>query len=332
MMYFNDLSGRVYEDVKKANEAIESATREKEAFFATISHEIRNPLQSLLGSVELLDDSTHRKGTSDSPAEPEEGRHHLLEICRNCCAIVINMVSNVLDMSKIAAGMMQMNPVAADLRELAQRILRVSRSRAEGKSVQLSLECDPTFPPAVLADTQRVEQVLLNLVSNAIKFTGPKGCVVVKLSWLELAHAENEDTLVRTALSQSSWQQTIEFSEAGDRTGDSDNPLKHRYDHHGLAPKYQRSPDASCLGDKFVDSFPPVLRLDSMSHVNQGSRTKTVDGTLRAQRLQRGIVKIEVMDTGIGMSKTGVARLFRPYQQAEAGISRYALSAATDII
>ncbi|MDR3548002.1 MAG: ATP-binding protein, partial [Candidatus Pacebacteria bacterium] len=287
LFQFNELSNQVYEDVKNTNEAIENSTKEKEAFFATISHEIRNPLQSMLGSIELLNDSHIQ---SDCKATPL-----LLDICKNCCAIVINMVSNILDMSKIAADKMQLSPVAADLRELVSRILRISRSRAEGKN--LDLECDSELPPSVEVDTQRIEQIVLNLISNSIKFTS-KGRVVVKISWKPFQLGQDVTSLVKETLAQSSWKASIDFSETSTR-------------------------DRRFLSRKYLKLISPAerrhLQKDTVEYPHDPSPQ------LSAQRdtdPKQGVVKIEVMDTGIGIQKDSICKLFKPYQQANSSISR----------
>lgn len=288
MIGFFGLSGQVYEDAKRTSEATEAAAKEKEAFFAAISHEIRNPLQSLLVSVELL-------------ADPESHREkaRLIEICKSCCALIINMVSNILDMSKIAAAKMQLSPVPADLSEIMGRIVRMSRGRAEGKRVRLELDCAHNFPPAVEVDTQRFEQIVMNLVSNAVKFTGPGGIVGCKLSWLPCESEEQVAGIVKEALSRSDWKQAMEFGEI--------DAISLR-SHHGLGNKYTGSPMPSLRAmsardkEKIRSESPPKIRARPPEEM--------------------GVVKLEVMDTGIGILKDSIDKLFRPYQQANSSISR----------
>ncbi len=313
LIYLNDLVNQTYEEVKTSNEAMAANTREKEEFFATISHEIRNPLQSLQGSVELM--AELYKSGSVVPLSQEMPQ--LLEICKGCCGVVINLVSNVLDMSKIAADRMQLSPVATDLRELARRVLRTGKGRAEGKSVRLELECDPELPPAVEVDPQRIEQVLVNLVSNAIKFTQSKGRIVVKLTWAA------DSTSVSQTLAHSSWKQVIELAER---------------DHSVLTVTSPHSPNRStsvCLGglsDKY--SSPSVPSGKRKRKKNSGSPlvVPTPEDQARQKPTNQGIVKIEVMDSGIGISRDGVQKLFRPYQQANSSISRHVLLISRKII
>ncbi len=286
MSIFNSVSHAVYEEVKNSHAKIEANTAEKEAFMATVSHEIRNPLQSLAGSVDLLRDMNVTKET----------RASLLEICKNCSEIVLNLVSNILDMSKTAAGKMQFNPAAADLREIVNRILRISHSRAGAKGLSLGVLDDPSLPPALDLDKQRVEQILLNIVSNAIKFTS-NGRVLVKLDWLPLPRESSSDrdisAVLNEALSKSNWKEIIDFNEG--RKG----PLR-------LRRKY-----LECHPPSVREKLPPVVSPGVVNRVPGSWGEGTV-----------GVAKIQIMDTGIGISKENRKRLFRAYQQADSGISR----------
>ncbi len=311
MIYLGNLVSSAYDEVKRTNETIESNTKEKEEFFATVSHEIRNPLQSLQGSVELLSELNKANSgqlTQDLPP--------LLEICKSCCGIVINLVSNILDMSKIAADKMQLSPVPTDLREVVNRVLRTSRGRAEGKSVSLELECDPDLPPAVELDPQRIEQVLVNLISNAVKFTPAKGRVVVKLSWLDPSHGD-----IQSAISHSGWKQVMELSEESKCS----------------PPTAVRPPLIEDLNRSQIAI--PSLRTSVGFRDRCGLRSETLavnqtesvniaagnEGENARPRVTHGIVKLEIMDNGIGISREGTEKLFRPYQQANASISRQGL-------
>lgn len=278
-MSFNTVFYSVHEDVASASQRVAANTQEKEAFFATITHEIRNPLQSLLGSVELMQEKVE-PGTFVK----------LLEICKNCSELVLNLVSNILDMSKIAAGKMQLSLSLVDLREMIKKIMRISEARAAAKNVALRFLDDEQLPPALALDPQRLNQIILNIVSNAIKFTN-HGEVVIKVGWAPLTDASTKAAVVKDALETSSWEEVMTFREA------EHEELPHRLE------RYSVDCAASSRGRK-------VLAPDS-ARAPHHIRNETA-----------GVVKIEVLDTGIGISKEGRSKLFKPYQQANASISQ----------
>ena len=287
-LYFNEVSSSVYQDLKKTNDILENNTKEKDAFFATISHEIRNPLQSLLGSVELLQDK-QLTSTSNS----------LFEICKNCCQTVLNIVSNILDMSKISAEKMQISPTASDLREIISRVIRVTKSRADSKNVKIKFQDDDDMPPSIELDTQRVEQVILNLVSNAIKFT-TKGQIIIKLQWFTLNKADDPRRIVKEAVSRSSWKQVVDLDEG----------LPQSSTHLGdCSMSFARPGDSSASGVK--------PKISSSITISRPHRDKWL-----VDEGKVGVAKIEIIDTGIGIEKGSMKRLFHPYQQADPTISR----------
>eukprot|EP01022_Parablepharisma_sp_SALTPOND_P034234 TRINITY_DN90_c0_g1_i1.p1 TRINITY_DN90_c0_g1~~TRINITY_DN90_c0_g1_i1.p1 ORF type:complete len:572 (-),score=64.19 TRINITY_DN90_c0_g1_i1:374-2089(-) len=286
MMHYNAISNNVYETVKVIYDKLSNNTKEKEQLFASISHEIRNPLQTLVGAVELLQDSQQEN------ASP-------VEICKNCCEIVLNLVSNILDLSKIAAKKMVLSTIPADLHELINKTLRITHARAAAKGVKLKLIDDPAFPPAIELDTQRMEQILLNLVTNAIKFTA-KGKIVVKLCWIPIDNYEQMDKRLNEALLHSSWKETLVFSEKETL----------------MIPRVPRSMFRPSLRKKSTE----YLRVNINDEGEGTPRPLTERAHARSGNI--GIAKIEVMDTGIGISKEGIKRLFSPYQQANHTISR----------
>eukprot|EP01022_Parablepharisma_sp_SALTPOND_P007981 TRINITY_DN135016_c0_g1_i1.p1 TRINITY_DN135016_c0_g1~~TRINITY_DN135016_c0_g1_i1.p1 ORF type:complete len:728 (-),score=70.10 TRINITY_DN135016_c0_g1_i1:93-2276(-) len=278
-LYFNAVSNSVYEDVKRTGDMLVRNTEEKEIFFATISHEIRNPLQSLLGSVELLQERSITPVTATS----------LQEICKNCCQTVLNLVSNILDMSKIAADKMQLSPVASDLREIVNRVVRVMQGRANSKNVAISIQDDIMLPPSIMLDSQRVEQIVLNLVSNAIKFTA-RGEVVLKLEWKFSEETDNAKELVKNMVAKSNWKEVICFKEGATKN----LPLM----------------------DKYSEEISATSRRSRIQNEEEKKSNK--------KKGKAGVAKIEIMDTGIGIDKPKIKELFQPYKQADSSISRQA--------
>ncbi|MBW4448223.1 MAG: PAS domain S-box protein [Spirirestis rafaelensis WJT71-NPBG6] len=149
------------EALRIAKEAAETANRSKSAFLANMSHELRTPLNAILGFAQLMErDTTLSDRQRDWLSTINRSGEHLL-----------NLINDVLEMSKIEAGRIVLNPVSFDLHQLLQTIQEMFQVRAEAKKLSLQMELAPNLPQYILADEGKLRQVLINLLGNAIKFT-----------------------------------------------------------------------------------------------------------------------------------------------------------------
>ena len=164
----NEQFERQHEELTRVNAALDQASKLKDQFLANVSHELRTPLNSVIGFSDLL----LTVGPPESPLT-EIQRDYLDTIARNGRHL-LSLINDLLDLSKIAAGRMELRlePVAAEilLREAADTM----RAQVEARKQRLILE-QPSGPLIVSADRGRVRQVLLNLLANATKFTGEGG-------------------------------------------------------------------------------------------------------------------------------------------------------------
>lgn len=149
-----------------ARQRAEEASAAKSNFLARMSHELRTPLNGILGTTELL---------AVSKRFSREDRS-LLDVIRDSVRVSMRQIDNVLDFSKIEAGKLQIEQVEFDLHELLNRSARLVRGIAVEKHLRLSIQIDPTLPYRLIGDPHHVHEVLLNLLSNALKFT-PAGYV-----------------------------------------------------------------------------------------------------------------------------------------------------------
>ena len=155
------LAGRTSE-LEQAKEAAESADRLKSAFLATMSHELRTPLNSIIGFTGILQQELA------GPLNDEQKKQ--LGMVADSADHLLSLINDVLDLSKIEAGQMRIVCEPFEIRPLLEKVARTVRPMAERKSLTFGLNIDPGVG-RVCADSRRVEQVLLNLLSNALKFT-----------------------------------------------------------------------------------------------------------------------------------------------------------------
>ncbi len=148
------------EQLKMARDKAESGTRAKSEFLANMSHEIRTPMNSILGFTDVL---------KDSDLDDEQQKH--LDIIRDSGRRLISLINNILDLSKIEAGHVQFKKTVFSPEDLVRSVLEMFVVHAQEKQNELHYEIDAGVPATLLGDQQRIQQLLINLVANAVKFT-----------------------------------------------------------------------------------------------------------------------------------------------------------------
>jgi signal transduction histidine kinase/sugar lactone lactonase YvrE len=147
--------------VRQRTEELEAANAAKTEFVANMSHDIRNPLNGIVGLT---------LGLEDSRLDPRQ--REMVATLRECTTYLSSLVDDVLDFATIEAGRVELRPGPFAARELLGSIVATLKTEASERAATLRLETDPALPPSLLGDAGRIQQILVNFVSNALKYAG----------------------------------------------------------------------------------------------------------------------------------------------------------------
>ncbi len=159
---FSDVSAYrlLHDQLEKTIEDLEIVSQEKSHFISHLNHEIRTPINGILGGLAQLQET-------DLNLEQQD----CLNKVTACADLLLNLVNEILDLSKIAAGKLEIDPVEFELNRVIQQVFSMLKPTAQQKKLQLVLEMDENLPHFIKTDSLRLQQVIINLLSNAIKFT-----------------------------------------------------------------------------------------------------------------------------------------------------------------
>ncbi len=159
--------------LSRAKEAAEQANRAKSAFLTSVSHELRTPLNAIMGSTDLLVDTTLRRDQRD-----------MVDTIRVASSALLSQINDLLDLSSIESGRLQLTPVTFDPLELLAGVRDVGAVQARAKDIEFHLFATARTPALLTADERRMREVLINLVGNAIKFT-ETGSVTLSVDYVD---------------------------------------------------------------------------------------------------------------------------------------------------
>lgn len=168
------------DEAQEARKLAENESAAKTNFLAVITHEIRTPMNAVLSAANLL---------KRTPLNDEQSDH--VRMLSNASEVLMGLLNDVLDISKIEAGKMSIERAAIDLRDLVTGVGQLWSPQAQVKNVRLLLEMEDDLPSQIMIDPLRLRQILFNLLSNAVKFTA-KGLIIVRVYRLPSASGHTE--------------------------------------------------------------------------------------------------------------------------------------------
>jgi len=166
------LEARVIErtaELARATEESKAASKAKSEFLATMSHEIRTPLNGVVGTLDLLSASTL-----------SEQQKRYIQIGKTSALSLTSIINDILDFSKIEAGKLELSPTDFELASTVADVMEMLAVRASEKGLEIAYLIDPALPPVVRGDPDRLRQIVINLVNNAIKFT-QRGTITLRV-------------------------------------------------------------------------------------------------------------------------------------------------------
>mgnify|MGYP000991655117 CR=1 FL=1 len=282
-----DNLSRANNQLNEQNLKLQNNLEMKDIFIYTFSHELKNALNGLLGNLTLAYDTAR-----------DTQLIQFLSSARVCGEVLKNFVHNILDSGKLENGNLEVSPERKDVMGFMEKVWAVCGRIIENKRLQGFLEVEKNVPRYLELDEQRMIQIILNLASNACKFT-EKGYVRIHISWqttssskTQLIHQDNEEYMIK--------KETEEFGDMREFRDTSQDCLLNREQLHLVTG----------LQKKFITDSQVYQLTPSKWNWN---REEVLPSNLVTDT--KGILKVQVLDTGCGMSPEDQAKLFQKFSQ-----------------
>jgi len=352
MAYYSGfMINMLFKKLIENQEKVQQEVKNKSMFVASISHDLKNPLNSLLGCLDLLKNSMNLT---------EKDKCYIATASYSG-QIMTYLIGNIIDSSKIEAGRFDIDKLPMDIEIEVEKILLIEKELAKKKGISMYKKVLTPLPKLVYGDAMRFSQILINILGNAIKFVS-KGYIGIILSWassIDKAKTKNDhfippeeyfslensnERLIkiekREDYEEKEFQELpVPVSESISKYSEMSPSMRSTRKLHRIGSPVKlycakASPTSYMDQSKVIDKFPgPVQSTDSNSSLfsiakkeNVKPYESKVSGTKKSEVYEKtviedsGILVIDIIDTGIGMSEEEQKRLFKPFNQANSSV------------
>ena len=307
-----------YEKSENLTKEVLQASEAKDVFVSSLSHEIRNPLNALNGTIDYLleavNDANHLKMLNNAKLSAE---------------ILLHLANNVLDAAKLKSDKMDISYTEGSFEEVVRKALVINSETIKAKKISVNTVIDKNLPGTIQIDPSRLLQIMMNLMSNALKFTPEEGRISIRVTWC--TDEENKDNLLLTSADikknrmSSLYSQQSSLNNNEWRSGTDTNLFLQNvdYDELNLEDSLRLEQNMSSL--KQSKTF--VFR--NKNNFNQSSLLsdpwtishKSFSMRLSQHELKNGYIKVEVSDSGCGIPEGSIPKLFEMFAQAHQSVT-----------
>ena len=278
------------------------ASRAKDVFVSSLSHEIRNPLNSIKGSIDYL---------LEVIASPEQSK--MLQNAKLGCEILLNLANNALDAAKLQADKMELSYSTASFRTVVEKAFMINSETLRSKNIHLKAFIDRNLPETMRIDPSRMLQIMMNLLSNALKFTPAGGRITVHVAWCP--SDMNIESLIKPGDNAAL---TVPVGGVANYQGLRPTRLDSTYEFSSQECLTRRN-DLSFAREFKIKSF---SRADPTSSEHEPWNMDVYSPRVRSSQSSRskGYLKVQVTDTGNGIAAEHIPKLFQMFTQAHRSV------------
>ena len=263
-------TNKVTRDLAYANKTVEELFEQQKICIFSFSHELRNPLNSLLGNLQLILMSSISDQTKT-----------MVKTSQICAELLLQLVNNILDVGKCDIGKLEVNQSPTEVHELFHRIWTVSRELIANKKLRSHIKIEKKVPATLMLDSHRMNQMMLNLIGNAIKFTD-SGSVSVTIQWLKSKSVDDK----------------------------AFEPVPYDDLDEGILEKEENLYMLNMRNGDYLEQPGGYLTINQHSSALSQERISPMES-----RRSEGVLKIIIRDTGAGMNQAALEKLFQKFSQ-----------------